>query len=348
MSFYDTIMNFFSCDMAIDLGTANTLIYIKGRGIVLNEPSVVATQTIKNVKKVIAVGHEAKLMLGKTADNICAARPMMDGVIADFEIAEQMISHFIKKVTKHPYMKKSLIVICVPSGSTPVERRAIQDSAYNAGGSKVYLIEEPVAAALGANLPIMDPVGSMVVDIGGGTTEVAVLSLGGVVCSESARIGGDKMDMSIVEYVKSKHHIQIGIATAQKIKETIGCALIMNDGNPELNVVIKGIDFATGLPKEIELTQADVQVALSSCVSQILDLCKKVLASTPPELVSDIVEKGIVITGGGSLLKHLDKAVSNATKVPVIMAPRPLESVVIGTGIALENINIFRNNLMYY
>jgi rod shape-determining protein MreB len=334
-------------DIAIDLGTANTLVYVKNKGIVLNEPSVVAVEKTWNSQKIFAVGNEAKKMLGRTAGNIKAIRPLRDGVIADFELAEQLIRHFIKKVYKHTHFKRYLIVICVPSGSTPVERRAIQDSAYNAGANTVYLVEEPIAAAIGANLPIMEPVGSMVVDIGGGTTEVAVMSLGNIVYSRSAKIAGDKMDETIISYIKKKYTMQLGESTAQKIKELIGSAIIIKK-NPDNNLLVKGLDLSSGYPKEVLITEEDVCEALRPCVNEILEICKDSLENTPPELVADLMEKGIVLAGGGALLKNLDVFITNATGVPVIIAPNPLECVSRGTGKIIENLDKFRNMLTYY
>lgn len=344
------MFNFRNClfvDIAIDLGTANTLIYIKNEGIKLNEPSVVAMQKIGNNTKVLAVGADAKKMLGRTAGNISAIRPLRDGVIADFEVAEQMIKYFIKKVYKNSYLKKALILVCVPSGSTPVERRAIQDSAYNAGGNTVYLVEEPIAAAIGADLPILDPVGSMVVDIGGGTTEVAVMSLGGIVYSRSAKVAGDKMDEDIIQYVRKNYNMMIGETTAQRIKEKIGSAIITNK-NPNSCITIKGLDFLSGVPKEITINEFHVQEALSGCVKGILDICKDSLEKTPPELVGDIMEKGIVLAGGGSLLRNLDVYISQETGVPVIIAPNPLECVARGTGKMIENFAKFKSMFTYY
>lgn len=341
----------FVYDIAIDLGTANTLIYGKNKGILLNEPSVITVQKVNSSYKVLAVGAEAKKMLGRTSGNVQAIRPMRDGVIADFDLAEQMIKYFIRKVKKQYFLKRSTVVVCVPSGSTPVERRAIQDSVYGAGGNKVLLIEEPVAAALGANLPIMDPIGSMVVDIGGGTTEVAVLSLGGIVFARSARIGGDKMDESIIAYIKKKYALTIGEATAQIVKETIGN--IVPDHNKTKDdkvkdIEIKGIDLVTGLPKEILVDEYEIQEALEPAINNIIDICKEALENSPPELAGDIVEKGIVLTGGGALLKNIDIALSNALQLPVLIALNSLESVAVGTGRALENINKFQHVFTHY
>jgi rod shape-determining protein MreB len=344
---FDQLKDMFFINIAIDLGTANTLIYVKDRGIVFNEPSVVALQVTGNTSKVLAAGNEAKTMLGRTAGNITTIRPLRDGVIADFEVAEQMIKSFIKKVYSHSYLKRCTILVCVPSGSTPVERRAIQDAAYNAGGNTVYLVEEPIAAAIGANLPIMQPVGSMVVDIGGGTTEVAIMSLGGIVYSRSAKVAGDKMDEAIIHYIKKNHNMVIGEATAQKVKETIGSALVIKP-NPDNVLLIKGLDLLSGFPKEVAINEHHVQDALSGCVNSIVDICKDSLENTPPELVSDIMEKGIVLAGGGALLRNLDIFISKATGVPVIIAPNPLECVARGTGKMLENFDKFKSMFSYY
>ena len=341
------LRDLFFVDISIDLGTANTLVYMKDRGIMLNEPSVVAIQKVRNTNKVLAVGNEAKNMLGRTAGNITAIRPLKDGVIADFEVAEEMIKYFVKKILPQTIVKRSMVLVCVPSGSTPVERRAIQDSVYNAGANQVYLVEEPIAAAIGANLPVMDPVGSMVVDIGGGTTEVAVMSLGGIVYSRSAKVAGDKLDDSIIQFVKKQHNMLIGENTAQKIKEKIGKAVIVTP-NPNDSLLVKGLDIASGLPKEIMVTEAQVQEAIHPCVKEILEICKDSLEHTPPELVSDIIEKGLVLAGGGSLLKNLDVFISKATGVPVIIAPDALECVARGTGKMIENFNQFKGLFTRY
>lgn len=344
----------FVYDIAIDLGTANTLIYCKKRGIVLNEPSVIAVQNVSGYHKVVSVGKEAKRMLGRTSGNVTAIRPMRDGVIADFELAEQMIKYFIRKIKKQYFLKRSTVVVCVPSGATPVERRAIEDSVYGAGANKVLLIEEPVAAALGSNLPIMDPVGSMIVDIGGGTTEVAILSLGSVVFARSARIGGDKMDEAIIAYIKKKHSLNIGEVTAQYIKENIGnIAPSLEPDEPDSEqeikaVDIKGIDLVTGLPKEITITELEIHEALAPAINSIVDICKEALEKCPPELAGDIVEKGIVITGGGALLKNIDVALSNALQLPIILATSPLESVALGTGKTLEDTHKFKHIFTNY
>ena len=326
---------FFSKDMAIDLGTANTLVYVKGEGVVLNEPSVVAKIEENGKTHVLAVGNEAKQMLGRTPGKIEAIRPMKDGVIADFEIAEQMIKHFIQKVHKGRAISNPQIVICVPSGATNVERRAIRESADAAGARRVFIIEEPVAAAIGANLPVAEPTGSMIVDIGGGTTEVAVLSLGGVVLSTSIRVAGDKFDTAISEYMRTTHKLAIGEATAERMKKEIGSACPPDDGEGE-SMHVKGRDLITGLPKEINISQRQIAEALAEPVAQIIDTIKRALEQTPAELAADIVERGIMLTGGGCLLGNLDKVLRRATSLPVSIAEDPLLCVVMGTGRALE------------
>ena len=304
---FGSLLGALSSDMAIDLGTANTLVYVKGKGIVLNEPSVVATITTRGGKKSVrAVGNDAKMMLGRTPGNIEAIRPMRDGVIADFEIAEEMIKHFIRKVHNRRSFANPMIIVCVPSGSTAVERRAIQESALSAGARRVYLIEEPMAAAIGAGLPVSEPTGSMVVDIGGGTTEVAVLSLGGIVYSRSVRVGGDKMDEAIIAYIRRHQNLLIGEASSERIKKEIGSAAPPADGNG-VTLDIKGRDLLNGVPKEITITQRHIAEALAEPVGAIVEAVKVALEATPPELAADIVDKGIVLTGGGSLLAGLDQ-----------------------------------------
>ena len=331
----DRIFSMFSKDMAIDLGTANTLVYVKGEGVILNEPSVVATIENEGRTQVLAVGDEAKQMLGRTPGKIKAIRPMKDGVIADFEVAEQMIKSFIKKVHKGRSISNPQIVICVPSGATNVERRAIRESADAAGARRVYLIEEPVAAAIGAGLPVAEPTGSMVVDIGGGTSEVAVLSLGGVVNSTSVKAAGDKFDESIMEYMRSTHKLAIGETTAERMKKEIGSACPPDDGDGK-SMSVKGRDLITGLPKEISISQRQIAEALAEPVAQIIDTIKRALEQTPAELSADIVERGIMLTGGGSLLTNLDKVLRRSTSLPISIAEDPLLCVVMGTGQALE------------
>ncbi len=334
----------FSSDIAIDLGTANTLVYVKGRDIVLNEPSVVA-YSIKNGRKIVhAVGADARLMLGRTPGNIEAIRPMKDGVIADFEVAEAMIDHFIKKVHNRRWGVTPRVVICVPSGATAVEKRAIHQSAEQAGASKVFLIEEPMAAALGAGLPIHEPAGSMVVDIGGGTTEVAVLSLDGIVYSRSVRVGGDKMDDAIIQYVRRTTNLLIGEMSAEKVKKEIGSATMPAD-NEGMTVQIKGRDLMNGVPREIRVSEAMIAESLAEPVEQIVEAVKNALEATPPELAADIVDKGIMLTGGGALLRNLDTELRNRTGLPVSIADDPLSCVVRGSGTVVENLKKWKSVL---
>ncbi len=342
---FSRFFNFMSHDMAIDLGTANTVVYLRGRGIVLNEPSVVAVETINGVKRVKAVGDDAKLMMGKTPDSIQAIRPLRDGVIADIDVAEQMIKHFIHKVHgQRRFMRWPQIVICVPSGSTSVERRAIRDAGSNAGASQVWLIEEPMAAAIGADMPVTEPIGSMVVDIGGGTTEVAVLSLRGLAYTTSVRVGGDKMDEAIVSYVRRNHNLLIGEATAERIKQEVGVAKAPADGIG-LTIHIKGRDLVNGVPKEITINQGQIAEALSEPVGTIVEGVRIALENTAPELAADIVDQGIVLTGGGALLKGIDEVLRDETGLPVTIADDPLTCVAIGTGRALED-PVFRGVLL--
>jgi rod shape-determining protein MreB len=334
-----------SHDMAIDLGTANTVVYVRGRGVVLNEPSVVAIETLNGVQKVKAVGDDAKLMMGKTPGTIEAIRPLRDGVIADIDVAEQMIKYFIQKVHGQSRLKRwPQIVICVPSGSTKVERRAIRDAAQNAGASQVWLIEEPMAAAIGADMPVTEPIGSMVVDIGGGTTEVAVLSLRGLAYTTSVRVGGDKMDEAIVSYVRRNHNLLIGEATAERIKQEVGVAKAPADGIGQ-TIHIKGRDLVNGVPKEIQINQGQIAEALSEPVGTIVEGVRIALENTAPELAADIVDQGIVLTGGGALLAGLDEVLRDETGLPVTVAEEPLTCVALGTGRALED-PTFRGVLM--
>jgi len=333
-----------SADMAIDLGTANTLVYVKGKGIILNEPSVVAISTVDGKTKVLAVGNEAKLMVGRTPGNIQAIRPLRDGVIADFEITEAMIKHFIRKVHQRKAFARPQIVICVPSGSTAVERRAIQESAEGAGGRHVFLIEEAMAAAIGAGLPVTEPSGSMVVDIGGGTTEVAVISLGGIVHARSVRVGGDKMDEAIINYIRRKFNLLIGEASAERIKKEIGSASMTPSKNQEMRV--KGRDLVEGVPKEITITTKNIAESLAETVATIVEAVKVALEQTAPELSADIVDKGIVLTGGGALLQDLDQVLRDATGLPVCVAEDALSCVALGTGKALEHMDSLKSVLI--
>ena len=339
---FKKILNLFSADdIAIDLGTANTLVYVKGKGIVLNEPSVVAKLHDSGQ---MVFGYEAKLMLGKTPAKIDARRPLKDGVIADFKFTEEMIKHFINTVNNHRRLRSPMVIICVPSGSTPVDRRAIQEAAENAGGNPVYLIEEPMAAAIGADLPVTEATGSMVIDIGGGTTEIAVVSLGGIVYSRSIRVGGDKMDEAIISYVRRNHNLLVGETTAERIKKTIGVAYTPEDGKGKV-MEIKGRDLVNGVPKEITLSEYHIAEALVEPISQIVDAAKDALESTPPELSSDIADQGIVLTGGGSQLKNLDLVLRKAVNLPVFVAENALSCVVVGTGKVLENHDKYKHVL---
>ena len=338
------LMGMLSADMAIDLGTANTLVYVRGRGIVLNEPSVVAIEEFRGKKQVLAVGNEAKQMLGRTPGNIHAIRPLKDGVIADFEIAEEMIKYFIRKVHNRRTFATPMIIICVPSGSTAVERRAIQESAEAAGARKVWLIEEPMAAAIGAGLPVTEPTGSMVVDIGGGTTEVAVLSLGGIVYARSVRVGGDKMDSAIISYIRRNMNLLVGESSAERLKKEIGSACPPAKGEGR-TMEIKGRDLMNGVPKEIEVSERQIAEALAEPVAAIVEAVKVALENTAPELAADIVDKGIVMTGGGALLTSLDHVLRNATGLPVSVAEEPLACVAKGTGNALDNIDKLKSVL---
>ena len=330
-----SFFNIFSVDMAIDLGTANTLVYVKGKGVVLDEPSVVAYHIRNGTKEILAVGDAAKLMLGRTPGSIEAIRPLKDGVIADFDSAEAMIKHFIRKVHKHSTFTKPKIIVCVPQGATPVEKRAIRQSVLGAGARKAGLISEPIAAAIGAGMPIIDPTGSMVVDIGGGTTEVAVLSLGDIVYANSVRVGGDRMDEALMSYLRRYKNMLIGVATAEKIKESIGSARKPNN-NRGAAMQVRGRDLLTGVPKEIEINQAQVAEALAEPVQQICDAVMLALEATPPDLSADIVDRGIMLTGGGALLGELDLALREQTGLAVTVADDSRNCVALGTGKALE------------
>jgi rod shape-determining protein MreB len=344
MKIFEKLSKIWSQDMAIDLGTANTLVVLKGQGVVLNEPSVVAVVENKGKKSILAIGDEAKTMLGRTPGNIQAIRPLKDGVIADFIVTEEMIKHFIKKVHKRSTFANPRILIAVPTGSTPVERKAIQDSALAAGARRVQLIEEPIAAAIGANLPISEATGSMVVDIGGGTTEVAVLSLGGVVYSKSLRVAGDAMDQALADYMRKEYNLLIGDSTAEKIKKEIGTAIPTNNNT----YPVKGRDLRSGTPKEVNITEEDSAEAMSEILRNMINGIKDALENTPPELSADLVDMGLTLTGGGALLKNIDKRFSKETGLPVHIADDPLACVAIGTGKALEQEETFSTMLSEY
>lgn len=329
----------FTKDLGIDLGTANTLVYVKGKGIVVREPSVVALRT--DTKTIEAVGEAAKKMIGRTPGNIKAIRPMKDGVIADFETTATMIKYFIREAQpKTLFPRHPNVMVCVPSGITAVEQRAVEDATRQAGAKEAYTIEEPFAAAIGADLPVWEPTGSMVVDIGGGTAEVAVISLGGIVTSRSVRIAGDEMDEAIIQYIKRSYNLMIGERTAEQLKIEIGSAI--NAGPPE-TMEIRGRDLVSGLPKTLTITSEEITEALTDTVYSIVDAVKVTLERCPPELAADIMDRGIVLTGGGALLKNLDKLLSRETGMPVIVAENPLDCVAIGTGRALENIHLFKS-----
>ncbi|MFZ0243167.1 MAG: rod shape-determining protein [Desulfobacterales bacterium] len=343
--FLDSILGIFSNDLAIDLGTANTLVYVKGKGIVLNEPSVVAVSMDGRSKnRVLAVGGEAKHMLGRTPGSIVAIRPLRDGVIADFEVTEAMLRHFIQKVHNRRSFVRPRIIIAVPSGITQVEKRAVRESAESAGAREVFLIEEPMAAAIGANLPITEPTCNMVVDIGGGTTEVAVISLAGIVYSRSMRVAGDKMDEAIIQYIKRKYNLLIGERTAEIIKTTIGNAY----PNPKdlETIEVKGRDLASGIPKILSIDSEEIRVAISEQVDAIVETVKIALEQTPPELSADIVDRGIVLTGGGALLKNLDKLLREETSLPITVTEDPLSTVALGAGRALDSLEILKRVLI--
>ncbi len=336
----DSLLGIFSNDLAIDLGTANTCVYVKGQGVVLREPSVVAVKKDNRGNNVVlAVGHDAKKMLGRTPYSVSAIRPMKDGVIADFEVTEAMLRHFISRVHNSRHLVRPRIMICVPTGITQVEKRAVKESAQSAGAREVYLIEEPMAAAIGANLPIQEPTSNMVVDIGGGTTEVAVISLSGVVYSRSVRVGGDKMDESILTHVKRKYSMVIGESSAEDIKIKIASAYPMD---PEQQIEVRGRDLVSGIPQKIIITSEEVRKAISEQVDGIVQAVRMALEQTPPELAADIVDRGIVLTGGGALLKGLDQLLREETSLPITVVEDPLSTVVMGTGKALDNLNILK------
>lgn len=340
---FNSFFGLFSNDLAIDLGTANTLIYLKGQGIVCNEPSVVAVRNDGSTgsrRKVVAVGSEAKSMLGRTPESISAIRPMKDGVIADFEIAEEMLRHLIRKVHNRRALVRPRIIICVPHGVTEVEKRAVQDSAQSAGAREVYLIEEPMAAAIGAGLPITEATGSMILDIGGGTTEIAVISLKGIVYSRSVRVGGDKMDDAIQNYVRRRYNMLIGERTAEEIKLAIGTALPSGE-NMELE--IKGRDLVQGVPKAATVSEDEIRESLLEPINQIVDVVQIALEKTPPELASDIVDRGITLAGGGAMLRNLDRLISERTGLPVVVADDPLSTVVIGSGEVLDHLELLKD-----
>ncbi len=335
--FVNLIRSFFSFDIGIDLGTANTLVYVKGEGIVLCEPSVVAIK--KGTSSVLAVGEEAKRMLGRTPGNIVAIRPMKDGVIADFEISEKMLRYFISRVHNRRRFIKPLIVIAVPSGITEVEKRAVVDSAERAGAREVHLIEEPKAAAIGVGMPVHDPIGNLIVDIGGGTTEIAVISLGGIVCSKSLRIGGDEMDDAIIQHLKRSYNLMVGERSAEEIKIRIGSAYPLGE---ELSMEIKGRDLIVGLPKTVKVTSQEIREALSEPISSIIESVRVILEKVPPELAADLVDQGIVLVGGGSLLRGIDKLLNEETGLPVRVAEDSLTAVALGTGKFLDEMHYFK------
>ena len=340
MSFLDGLLGVFSNDLAIDLGTANTLVYVKGKGIVLSEPSVVAVRLDRTKNRVLAVGSEAKKMLGRTPGNIVAIRPMRDGVIADFEVTEAMLRHFITKVHNRRRLVRPRIIIAVPSGITQVEKRAVRESAESAGAREVFLIEEPMAAAIGAGLPITEPTCNMVVDIGGGTTEVAVISLAGIVYSRSLRVAGDKMDEAIMQYIKRKYNLLIGERTAEIIKTAIGNAY--PDPQDLETIEVKGRDLVSGIPKILAIDSEEIRIAISEQIDAIVETVKIALEQTPPELAADIVDRGIVLTGGGALLKNLDKLLMEESGLPITVTEDPLSTVALGSGEAIDSIDILK------
>ena len=338
---FDTLFGLFSIDLAIDLGTANTLVYVKGKGIVTNEPSMVAVQTDgRDKRKPVAFGKEAKDMCGRTPTGILAVRPMRDGVIADFELTEEMLRYFIHKVHNRRTLVRPRVIVCVPFGITEVEKRAVKESAESAGAREVFLVEEPMAAAIGAGLPITEPCGSMIVDIGGGTTEVAVISLKGIVYSQSLRVGGDKMDEAIINYIKRSYNLSIGERTAENVKIAIGAALPTGENH---RIEIKGRDLVGGLPKTIEISEEEIREALTEPLRQIVEIIRQALERTPPELAADIMDRGITLSGGGALLRNLDMLVHQETSLPVVLAEDPLTAVVLGSGRILDHLELLKD-----
>lgn len=343
MSIINNLLGKFSKDVGIDLGTANTLVYVKGKGIVINEPSVVAVN--KKNSQILAIGEEAKKMVGKTPAHIIVSRPLVDGVVSDFEVTEQMLKYFIEKVHQEGFtlFPRPRVIIGIPSGVTEVEKRAVEDATINAGASQVFLIEEPMAAAIGARLPVQDPSGSMIVDVGGGTTEVAVISLGGIVISKSLRVAGDEMNENIIQYARSKFNLLLGEKTAEEIKIAIGSAYPLKES---LMTVMCGRDLVSGLPKEVKITDEQIREAMTRSVRIIINEIKTAIEETPPELIADIMARGIVLTGGGSLLRGLGKLISEQTQIPVHIADDPLTCVVRGCGIVLEDIDVLKDVLV--
>ncbi|NLO88488.1 MAG: rod shape-determining protein [Firmicutes bacterium] len=334
------LLDFLSQDIGIDLGTANTYVYVKGKGILVREPSVVAIQKTKDKDVILAVGEEAKQMIGRTPGNIVAIRPMKDGVIADFDITHEMLRHFIGQAYRRSWFKrKPRVVVCVPSGVTAVEERAVKEATMEAGAREVYLIEEPMAAALGAGLPVSEPNGSMVVDVGGGTTDVAIIALGGIVTHRAIRVGGDEMDESITHYIKRKYNVMIGERTAENVKITIGSAMPEKE---DKTMDIRGRDMVTGLPKTLKLTAKEINAAMQDPINSILEAIKVTLEKTPPELAADIMDRGIVMSGGGSLLDGFDRLISKETGMPVVVAENALDCVALGTGKVLAEMNLLR------
>jgi rod shape-determining protein MreB len=342
-SMFDKLTGLFSTDLAIDLGTANTLVHVRGKGVVLNEPSVVAISKNGSQTRVLAVGRDAKEMLGKTPGNITAIRPMRDGVIADFTVTEAMIKSFIEKANEKKYFARSRLIISVPAGITSIEQKAVREAALGAGVREVHLIEQPMAAAVGAGLPVQDARGSMIIDIGGGTTDVAVISLGGLVSSQTLRVAGDKLDESIVNFVRKRHNILIGERTAEIIKMKIGSAYSLDE---ELDIEVKGRDLITGVPRQITVTSVEIREAMNDCVRQIVGATKATLEKTPPELSADIIDRGIVLCGGGAMIKNLDVLLSEECALPVFVAENPLHAVVDGVGTVLENLPKYRSLLL--